>query len=227
MAIAYNASVVRDGLVLYLDAANQKSYTGTGTTCYDLTNNTSPGFLGNGTAYVTSATGAFSFDNSNDYITVPHSSAQLTPLGGTAECWIYPKSAGVNGNTRLIMKCDDNIGLNGFNITLVSNNVRVRINAGVLDTTTNPIVFNTWSNLSVTWTASTCSVYINGLLIISGNAGTTVGTSTATIWVGQVNDGNFNRTFDGYIASAKLYNRVLNQNEILQNFNATRGRYGI
>ena len=45
MGIGYNTSVVRDGLVLYLDAANSKSYPGSGTTWFDLTGNNNNAIL--------------------------------------------------------------------------------------------------------------------------------------------------------------------------------------
>ena len=51
MSLIHNANVVRDGLVLYLDAANPKSYPGSGTTWYDLSGNSKNGALTNGPTY--------------------------------------------------------------------------------------------------------------------------------------------------------------------------------
>jgi hypothetical protein len=66
MGLGHSPSIVRDGLVLYLDAANPKSYPGSGTTWFDL-KGTSNSTLSNGPTFVNSNKGYFSFDGVNDY----------------------------------------------------------------------------------------------------------------------------------------------------------------
>ena len=67
MALGHSPQIVRDGLVLYLDAANPKSYPGSGTT-FDLTKNSNNGSLINGVGFTDTDNGAFIFDGVNDYI---------------------------------------------------------------------------------------------------------------------------------------------------------------
>ena len=65
MSLSHGSDVVRDGLVLYLDAANEKSYPGTGNQCYDLSGQGNNGVLQNGS---TVSNGEFVFDGVDDNI---------------------------------------------------------------------------------------------------------------------------------------------------------------
>lgn len=62
MGIAYNTSIVRDGLLLHLDAANVKSYPGSGTTWNDLSGKGSNGILVNGPVYSSNGKGSITLD---------------------------------------------------------------------------------------------------------------------------------------------------------------------
>ena len=78
MGIGYNTSIVRDGLVFYLDAANPKSYPGSGTNTFDLVLNNNGSML-NGVGHNSNNLGSFLFDGSNDYISL--NSPSLLPVG--------------------------------------------------------------------------------------------------------------------------------------------------
>jgi hypothetical protein len=69
MGIGYNTSIVRDGLVSYLDAANSKSYSGTGTNANNLAGSGNNGILQNGVGFNSQNKGSFVFDGVNDLIT--------------------------------------------------------------------------------------------------------------------------------------------------------------
>jgi hypothetical protein len=68
MGIAYNPRTITDGLVLCLDAANSKSYPGSGTTWTDLSGLGNTGTLVNGVGYSGDNLGSLSFDGSNDRV---------------------------------------------------------------------------------------------------------------------------------------------------------------
>lgn len=63
-------NIVTDGLVLYLDAANTKSYPGSGTTWNDLSGNGNNGTLINGYIFNSIGNGNLVFDGSNDYVNI-------------------------------------------------------------------------------------------------------------------------------------------------------------
>ena len=74
MGIAYNTSQVTDGLLIYLDPANPRSYSGSGSTWYDLSGNSNHGFLQNSPTYSSSGgTSSFSFNGSNQYVDITSS----------------------------------------------------------------------------------------------------------------------------------------------------------
>jgi hypothetical protein len=82
MGIGYNTSVVRDGLVLYLDAANRKSYPGSGTVVKDIVSNSINGTLLNGVSFSNSNKGIFSFDGVDDYINLQDISILNSTING-------------------------------------------------------------------------------------------------------------------------------------------------
>jgi hypothetical protein len=82
MGIGYNTSVVRDGLVLYLDAANLKSYPGSGTVVKDIVSNSINGTLLNGVSFSNSNKGIFSFDGVDDYINLQDISILNNTING-------------------------------------------------------------------------------------------------------------------------------------------------
>ncbi len=72
MSTRYNPRIVTDGLVLYLDAANTKSYPGSGTTWTDISGKSNNGTLTNGPTFDSGNNGSFVFDGSNDYVSIPN-----------------------------------------------------------------------------------------------------------------------------------------------------------
>ena len=85
MAVGYNPRIVTDGLVLALDAANTKSYGGSGTTWTDLNGRGNDGTI-SGATY--NSDGYFSFDSTDDLVTIPNSSDLTFGTGEFAvEIW--------------------------------------------------------------------------------------------------------------------------------------------
>ena len=72
MTTSYSPLIVTDGLVMYLDAANPKSYPGTGTTWTDISRNNNNGTLTNGPTFSSANLGSIVFDGSNDAIQLNH-----------------------------------------------------------------------------------------------------------------------------------------------------------
>ena len=109
MSILYNTGIILDGLTLNLDVANTKSYPGSGSTWYDLSEN-KVNFTSTGTVNYTTLGGATCFGfNSSMYWTSSVSDAQKTDYryGATLELWLYNQTKSSrktvfekNGNTR-------------------------------------------------------------------------------------------------------------------------------
>jgi hypothetical protein len=221
MAIAYNTSIVRDGLVLYLDAANIKSYPGTGTSVLDLSTNLNNSVLTNGASYNSVNNGYFNFDGSNDCIVVNSNANILSTTSYTKMAWFYATtfssgnniiSGGNSGQHAFWLGASDRLraGHNGQWSTVISNTT---------------LLLNTWYFGAVTFNTST-----GWILYLNGNQESTSGSLTTFTGNQEILIGAFStgaNVFTGRIANGLVYNRVLTISEIKQNFNATRGRYGI
>ena len=82
MALQHSPSIVTSGLVLCLDPANLRSYTGSGTTWYDASGNGKNGTLTNSPMYSSSNGGIFVLDGVNDYVVLPSQNDAQAPLTG-------------------------------------------------------------------------------------------------------------------------------------------------
>ena len=229
MGIAYNTSIVRDGLVLHLDAANPKSYPGSGTVWRDLSGNGNDASLLNGAGFVSEETGHIIFDGANDWarnttdgLIFPNNNASLA-------MWVRVKGRGDSSFNRFLdisptsrtnvfyLYWDENDDRYGFGTT-----------AGAIETliTGEDPVFNEWQY----WTGIHNSTenftefYLDGVLSASGQAITTIPNCSYSV-ARRYDGGSDESNID--VSDIQIYNRALTESEIKKNFEAMRGRYGI
>jgi hypothetical protein len=227
MAFNYSPKIIQDGLVLYLDAANTKSYPTTGTTWTDLSRSGNNGTLINGPTFNSANGGSIVFDGSNDYIKPPNSTTlQLTNF--TLSSWVRINVQNIN---QYIIDTSTN-GSFGFGYSYrIKTDNKIRFWAynanNALDSTTT-ISPNIWYNILVTYnnTSKIQSIYINGVFNVSNthNSGFVVSTVTNLRIGGSLVLGGY---INGNIAQTQIYNRALSASEILQNYNATKSRFGL
>jgi hypothetical protein len=231
MSLSHGARIVTDGLVLCLDAANPKSYPRSGTTWTDLSGLGNHGTLVNGPTYSATNAGGIVFDGANDYVDVAHNSSIDLPTAWTLAAWIYRGASGVQHS--ILEKYDWSNGKGGYSMRITATNILqagITISLGGLSVnsilTISP---SQWYYVVSTYSSSTTnvSIYINGALNNSSSSITgTVFPSTMSLKVGaRGNDAG--TPLNGKIANAQIYNRALSADEVRQNFNASRGRYGI
>jgi hypothetical protein len=102
---------ITNGLILNLDAANTKSYPGSGTTWTDLSQYKSNGTLTNGPTFSSTNGGGITFDGTNDFVLLTSGAALLTQTSNiTMEIWFY--KTGIGLNYRLFY--NGNSGANGY-----------------------------------------------------------------------------------------------------------------
>ena len=221
MAIAYNTSIIKDGLVLCLDAANPKSYPGTGTTWTNLSGAGNNGTLTNGPTYNTSNNGYMAFDGTDDYVsgsmpTINSWSMCLWYLSTdiTSKVVFYPFSGTTTGT---------GLGFGGtFDATTTNKWYFFDGTSGTMSNSNTAITTNVWYNLVVTKSLTTYNLYTNGSLSLNT---TGVDLSLTQYNLGRRGDAAWYSK--GNISQASIYNRALTATEIKQNFEALRGRYGI
>lgn len=231
MAIYGGPDIITDGLILHLDAGNSKSYPGTGSTWLDLSNNANHGILTNGPSYNQSNQGSIAFDGSNDYVSINNSSL-LNPITNISiSCWVLFNSSAMN--LRNIF-CGKGTGLSSSttqywlekssanSIIFYSsiNNIDRLLNSNFI------VSAGVWYNVTGTYNGSVMRVYVNGVLYNSSNITGSISTTNIILSVGKL--GNYSSlTLNGNIAAFSLYNSALSDSNILQNYNATKGRFGL
>ena len=237
MSILAGPDIVRDGLVLCLDAGSRKSYPGTGTVLNDLSGQNNHGTLTNGPIFNSSNGGNIVFDGVNDYITTPTISTQFLTTGLTFSIFLYYIPTTTNDNVICCGIGNFNGTGNGWELRFRGNNANAEFSPGrgaggsgvPARLQAQSYTGLGWGNrllcFDVTYVANgLAKMYENGNLISTRDY-TGVGTSTQTnpIWIGRATDSYF----PGNIYSVKVYNRALTLSEIRQNFNITRGRFNI
>jgi hypothetical protein len=222
--------IVQDGLVLHLDAGVKESYGGAGNTWYDLSGNGNNATFINGAIPNRVKGGSVILDGTNDYISI--ASNQNTRLENevqTVTLMILIRSVGPNsyasiyGPGKQFIKWQSNlIGLpvGGTGTYFYSNTISMS-NA-----------FNSWMEITaiINWQLNTFTIYKNGSLVnsisITPSGYVYTGSGSASIGLNSVT-GNSGDFMKGSIAITRIYSRALSANEVQQNFNATRHRFGI
>lgn len=229
MSLGHGASVVRSGLVVHLDAANKKSYPGTGTSWNDLSNNGNNATLVNGVTYNIANKGNMVFNGTSNYASVPTAPSLSTLTSFTFsmilkfnsilgfQAFLHNKNGVWNGSTgfyyewRPATKSFMLIGSGGSNT--------------IDSATISNITASTIQQIDVVVSGTTVSHYYNGALLNSGNMASQIVANTNDLYLyAFYNNASF---VNANIYTSMLYNRALTAIEILQNFNALRGRYGI
>lgn len=218
----YSASAtVTSGLTMWLDAGNPASYSGSGANWYDLSGNGANATLIGTPSYSSSNGGYLSFvPASTQYATVAG-----TPLNPTA----YTKSVWFMFNT----STDNNLISSDTGGHYMFTGGTNYLYAGHSNWTGFPTTYQStatfsngvWYYVAVTFdTTNGMAMYINGALDSTYTAQKTAPVGGAVNLACYGVAGNL---LNGRIAQALIYNRALSAAEVLENFNASKSRYGL
>ena len=240
--MSYNSGgrIVSDGLVLYLDAANRKSFVSGSSTWRDLSRNDRNGTLTNGPTYNTASNGSIVFDGIDDNVLL----GDVLDLGTndlTINVWSY-KTAAPSSDQHMVSKARaaaQNYRYAFYYTSTQKLGVFIQGNGGadILPSGNTTISLNTWHMATMVATrSSSIKIYLNGI------QETLTGTATISQWNGLDFQSNNpfrigcytssdnttpNFLFTGRIAMTQVYFRSLSDVEILQNYNATKKRFGL
>lgn len=231
MSIAYNTSIVRNGLVLHLDAANIKSYPGSGTTWFDLSGNGNNGTNANMT-YSQTVRGEFFFNNSSSVSTIPNSPSLNPTTGLTIESWVNFSG---NDNDFIFEKGNVNTQFSLFSHGGVLNDIMFRtyhVGDGSyhdfsVNKSTVGITTGKWYHLVGSWDGSFKRLFVNGVQVLQGAKTGNLVSTTQGAAVGRFGGTTTGYYWGGFISKVSVYNRGLTASEIRTNFEALRGRYGL
>jgi len=242
--------IVTNGLVLNLDASRTSSYPNTGTTWTDISGSGNNGTLTNGPIFGTANDGQITFDGINDYVVTSDTPFRFSNKF-TISIWFYwdgldktnkvilGKRSGPGGNYAQyamgINNGDLQYGGTGkvlFFYARVDGSVGGNDPLDVSMTYTLPSTSGIY-NVSVTMDSNIQKLYINGVLVTSSAknlVGKTYNISGREFLIGANRDDAGTGAlahFNGKIYSVYVYGRTLTDSEILQNFNATKSRFGL
>jgi len=251
----YGPSIITDNLVLHLDAADLNSYSGSGTTWADLSGNKNHFTLYNGPTFVGNYNGELQFDGVNDYARSRNNTiVNSIAANGTVEIWCRSYNGSFTGTTsaysRLISIANDtgtgsdttstqgtnNDYINFFciaqnNGTQYYNLYYVNPSVSPFGLTTN-INTNLYVQLIMSWSTNgsnmTFNHYINAFNVTSQTYTKTAYSSANNITLAMNSNGSVSSTLENSTTAysiVRLYNRALSATEILQNYNATKGRF--
>lgn len=216
-------NIITDNLLLYLDAANYKSYPDIDSTVYDLSPNQRDFTI---LYNLVISNNIFSFDGVGARISRTES-FDWTSMDFTLSAFTYTKShtyptifdlihAG-NGHLRVLTESTPK-----FNFRTPGGSVITLISGGAIN-------LNTWIYLSITKQANVYSIYINDKLENTNTTDSLNDTSgMSSIHIGYSPDNDaYDRTYYGDMSNIAIYERALTENEIVNNYNILKGRFGL
>lgn len=222
--------LITTGLQLLYDAGNVSSYSSTGPTWYDISGNTDRNAtLTNNPTFNTGNGGSIYTNGSNQHAETSYAGSATDSY--TFSAWF--KNDNYSEPKYILGRGRDGAG-NGWSLQLQVSTGGI-VTAGVVPTVpstigivangTSILALNTWYHVTGVWTAGqSIKVYVNGSLQgTTTTAGTSLRTSTNGWWIGSISTTIFT---SGYNAVAQVYNSVLSDSQILQNFNANKTRFG-
>jgi hypothetical protein len=226
-------AIVTNGLVLNLDAGFTPSYSQSGTTWYDVSG-TNNGTLTNGPTFNTDNGGSIVLDGVNDYVNCGNNSV-ITSITNQLTIGGFVRFTNLGDYRRFIFKDNGNEGVMElfYNVNVSKLDFEIVTSTTgrtSLRSTTTPVV-NQIYNLVGTYDGSNMKIYVNGILesTTSKTGNINQGTPSGALFLGNTN--GFSNPYSFYLAgniyNVQIYNRVLNATEVLQNYNAQKGRFGL
>lgn len=224
MASHSGPDIIEDGLVLALDAANTKSYGGSGTTWSDLSGKENDGTINGSPSYTSTSPKYFTFGSNSKYIQISNDISNVSE--GTFIAWIK-RNGTQNGWAGIIGGRDStysamHFGGSGVNLRYSWNSDHWGWDSGLL------IPDGEWCMCAISISTSSGIAYV---CQSSGIESATNSASHSSTTIGDIeiarDDYSSSRWYDGDISQVSIYNKALTAAEITQNFNALRRRYNI
>ena len=249
MGLAHSPRIVTDNFVLCVDAANTKSYSGSGNTWNDLSGQNNNATRTNSSEIVYDSNGWFDWvtgpglDSTQGCFTLPGNSFALG-ANFTIEVWNYYDAASTPNSGSNVnpwgdgclwtnsASADWNSGAGNGNGFLFGYNSIVYRNTGgteiQVDYSTNPST-QTWHQHVLVVNSGTGTVYVDKSSVATLSNFRTIGQSNGTLGIGIADkwSSSYRGEYSGYISAVRVYQKSLTLSEVTQNFNALKGRYGI
>jgi len=212
MALHRGPKIITDGLVLCLDAADRKSYSGSGTIWYDRSGNKNNATL----------TGSPINNGNKFYMNGSSQFAEVTLATGTARTVdivykLYNPAGGYGPLWRTQDWCE----------RIFSSSINVIPSSSTYYYVYGPDSSTSIINIAYSFNGTSLKSYKNGSLISDVTMNSSMISSTYSYRFGNQSSGSTNAYIEMDLYYVRFYNRQLSNAEVLQNFTAQRGRFGI
>ena len=236
--------IAKRGMNLNFDAGDPASYAG-GTTWKDTVNGLSTVFNNMDASNFNSSNGGyFDFDGTDEYMTAPYSPLFQSAIAdqGTFAAWFNIDEAETLSRDAPIWGAGANGSTMTWSMAQYHGTKKMHLGAklggswGAHCDTDKTVHYDTWYYVVYTWDKANTEikVYFNGFLDDTDSTSSVSITTSTTGWLGigaslynTANGGTPFAHLNGFIGVLQLYDRVLSASEISDNFNATRGRFGV
>jgi hypothetical protein len=216
-------NIVRDGLVLCLDAGSERSYPKSGTIWKDLSGNNNSGSLVNGPTFDSSG-GNISFDGINDVCDIMYNRNYTN-----YSMIIWVRFTGLLDSSRSLI--DEGSGGTPIRLYINSTQLKIQHTAGFADAgilSSETITTAVWQQWAVTHNNGQVYLYKNSNVSNQGILSIPEATRSAVALANRpTGNSSFILPLNCNISQTLIYNRALTPQEIQQNYNATKGRYGL
>jgi len=233
MGTSYSPNIVKDGLVFSIDAANPRSYPGSGTQWDNLQNTSTSGSLLNNPSFDSNNLGSIVLDGSDDRVDIESIVPSLNLSAGTMDIWFKPHD---NTGWKYLISTGNrasNWNVNHYNVAYNHDDQKIGVFVYGSTTTSDDTIGGgvfTENGIHNFVVASDGKTYVNGI-----EEANTLGAS----WFNSPDTINFfnlgviefnnsiygSQEYDGGIYSFKIYNRALSAQEVKQNYNALKRRF--
>jgi hypothetical protein len=225
-------NIVTSNLVFWYDPSDPTSYPGSGTTISNLASTSLAGSMSN----ITYTDPYFTYNGTSSTTSVADN-ALLEPGAGdfTLEAWVYYSA--IAGSSRVILGKTDggNAADWGYGLRTGANgSTFLEVGNGTTSITSPAYTVTTgqWYHIVGVWTnvaSNSMTLYVNGVSQGSNSHSfASVKNTTRPLFFGSFDGGaTFGQWFNGRMGATRMYNSALTAGQVLQNYNANRGLYGI
>lgn len=221
---------VSNGLVFSVDPSNWYTYPKYGTSVYDLEQN-AIGTMGGNIVYDSlTAGGVFRLDGNADYVDFGKTPNNFPTGDISVFLWIRPTTLSVGWNI-LLTKWFQDVSTGGYYDfhyglypigSLLYQNLWTTTQSNLFGATA--LATNTWYQLGFTISGGNMQMYMNGQTDGALRTNSRTNYTQSNLWLGDARAGVGGLI--GNIGSVLIYNRGITADEVLQNFNATKHKYG-
>lgn len=220
----FKSKVIRDGLILHLDAGDIDSYPGSGNGWYDLSGLAQHLTIEGPTWTTVGGRTSFNFTAVGNYVYGGILNFPTTEL--TFEVWLYPAASELTADDRgaVILCSGGSAAYMSWNKSnqYMSNYWYGHSPEGYHESN-GPSARNAWHHWCAVWDNRGIIQWVDGNYSVVKNI---MGTSASNPNISIGKEGG-TRQFSGAIAVVRIYNRALHPFEVMENFQAQRGRFGI